>query len=208
MPMGTGLNCPSHVVHEYVLLLHLVPDLDSIDLTFRSGFKKYRTFGCGADYANPERAYMFNVRGCKDVMYDWYRSGFTMNIIMALIGILISAFEFVTYTYNRKEYFSLLYELDDMSRPMMNTMSMSTINSKSSAPYGFNGGSVRGGAGGSMARGGPSMVSGSIRSSNSTLIAQSQISNQLPRLATSTSMNSYGPINKGSIYEQPYTIKK
>ncbi len=128
-------------------------------------------------------------------MYDWYRSGFTMNIIMAVIGVLISVFEFVTYNYNRKEYFNVLYELDDMTKPMMNTMSMSTIHSKSSAAYGYSSGVNPGGS----VRGGPTGAGGSIRS-NATL-SQSHINTQLPRLASSSS---YG-YNKSFIYEQPYS---
>jgi hypothetical protein len=67
-------------------------------------------------------------------MYSWYRSGFAENIVMSIIGIGIAAFEFYLYSINRKEYFKLLDEYDDMRKPMMNTtMSMSTINSKGSA---------------------------------------------------------------------------
>lgn len=67
-------------------------------------------------------------------MYPWYRQGFIANIIMAIIGIGIGAYQFYLYSVNRKEYFKLLDEYDDMRKPMMNTtMSMSTINSKGSA---------------------------------------------------------------------------
>jgi hypothetical protein len=67
-------------------------------------------------------------------MYSWYRSGFNMNIAMAVIGIVIAAFEFYTYSVNRRQYFSLLFEVDDMGRPMIqNSMSMSTIHSKNSS---------------------------------------------------------------------------
>jgi hypothetical protein len=79
-----------------------------------------------------------NTRGCGPLMYEWYRSGFNMNISMAIIGIAIAAFQFYIYTINRRQYFSLLFELDDMGRPMMNSMSMSTIHSKVStamSPY-------------------------------------------------------------------------
>lgn len=70
-------------------------------------------------------------------MYSWYRSGFAENIVMSIIGIGIAAFEFYLYSVNRKEYFKLLDEYDDMRKPMMNaTMSMSTINSKGSAAAG------------------------------------------------------------------------
>jgi hypothetical protein len=70
-------------------------------------------------------------------MYSWYRSGFAENIVMSIIGIGIAAFEFYLYSINRKEYFKLLDEYDDMRKPMMNaTMSMSTINSKGSAGAG------------------------------------------------------------------------
>lgn len=66
-------------------------------------------------------------------MYDWYRSGFGMNIAMAIVGIVISAFQFYTYTVNRRQFFKFLYDTDDMKRPMMNSLSLSTINSKGSA---------------------------------------------------------------------------
>jgi hypothetical protein len=67
-------------------------------------------------------------------MYSWYRSGFAENIVMSIIGICIAAFQFYLYSVNRREYYKLLDEYDDMRKPMMNTtMSMSTINSKGSA---------------------------------------------------------------------------
>ena len=73
-------------------------------------------------------------------MYSWYRSGFAENIVMALIGVGIAAFEFYLYSLNRKEYFKLLDEYDDMRKPMMNTtMSMSTIHSKAGSCVGSNG---------------------------------------------------------------------
>ena len=56
-----------------------------------------------------------------------------MNIAMAVIGIAIAAFEFYTYSVNRRQYFRLLFELDDMGRPMINSMSLSTIHSKNSS---------------------------------------------------------------------------
>lgn len=66
-------------------------------------------------------------------MYSWYRTGFIENIIMSIIGLGIAAFEFYLYTLNRREYYRVLDEMDDMRKPMMNTtMSMSTINSKMS----------------------------------------------------------------------------
>lgn len=50
---------------------------------------------------------------------------------MSIIGLGIAAFEFYLYSLNRKQYYRLLDEMDDMRKPMMNTtMSMSTINSK------------------------------------------------------------------------------
>lgn len=80
-----------------------------------------------------------NTRGCRHVMYSWYRSGFAENIVMSIIGILIGAYEFYLYSVNRKEYFKLLDELDDMRKPMMNTtMSMSTIHSKNGSCAGGN----------------------------------------------------------------------
>ena len=80
-----------------------------------------------------DRTEVINTRGCKDVMYSWYRSGFVENIVMAIIGLAIGAYEFYLYSLNRREYFNLLDEYDDMRKPMMNaTMSMSTINSKGS----------------------------------------------------------------------------
>lgn len=80
-----------------------------------------------------DRTSAINTRGCRDLMYSWYRAGFIENIIMAVIGLFIGAFEFYLYTLNRNEYYKLLDEIDDMRKPMMNTtMSMSTINSKMS----------------------------------------------------------------------------
>ncbi len=61
---------------------------------------------------------------------------------MSIVGIFIAAFEFFLYSLNRKEYFKLLDEYDDMRKPMMNaTMSMSTIHSKtgSCGPNGIGG---------------------------------------------------------------------
>lgn len=69
-------------------------------------------------------------------MYSWYRAGFVENIVMAIIGILIGAYEFYLYSLNRGEYYRLLDDLDDMRKPMMNTtMSMSTLNSKGSGAH-------------------------------------------------------------------------
>jgi len=52
---------------------------------------------------------------------------------MSIIGICVAAFQFYLYSVNRREYYKLLDEYDDMRKPMMNTtMSMSTINSKGS----------------------------------------------------------------------------
>lgn len=90
-------------------------------------------YGCANDFLNVDRSDVINSRGCRDVMYSWYRAGFIQNIIMAIIGIGIGAFQFYLYTLNRREYYKILDELDDMRKPMMNTtMSMSTINSKMS----------------------------------------------------------------------------
>ena len=77
-------------------------------------------------------------------MYSWYRQAFIDNIIMSIVGIGIAAYQFYLYSVNRKEYFKLLDEYDDMRKPMMNTtMSMSTINSKG----GMSGGGGGGGGG-------------------------------------------------------------
>ena len=66
-------------------------------------------------------------------MYSWYRAGFIENIIMSIIGIGVGAFQFYLYSLNRKEYYKVLDDYDDLRKPMMNaTMSMSTINSKAS----------------------------------------------------------------------------
>jgi hypothetical protein len=66
-------------------------------------------------------------------MYNWYRSGFIENIVMSVIGLCVGAFQFYLYSLNRKEYFKILDEYDDLRKPMMNTtMSMSTINSRQS----------------------------------------------------------------------------
>lgn len=96
--------------------------------------QRQRVYGCANDFLHIDRTEVINTRGCRDVMYPWYRSGFIENIIMSIIGLAIGAFEFFAYSVNRKEYYKLLDDLDDMRKPMMNTtMSMSTINSKGSA---------------------------------------------------------------------------
>lgn len=97
-------------------------------------FKRQRVYGCANNFLFEDKTDVINTRGCRDLMYSWYRSGFIENIIMAIIGLGIGAFEFYTYSINRKEYYKLLDDLDDLRKPMMNTtMSMSTINSKGSA---------------------------------------------------------------------------
>ena len=69
-------------------------------------------------------------------MYSWYRAGFIENIIMSIIGLGVGAFQFYLYSLNRKEYYKVLDDYDDLRKPMMNaTMSMSTINSKASASH-------------------------------------------------------------------------
>jgi hypothetical protein len=94
-------------------------------------------YGCADNFLTVDRTEVLNSRGCRDVMYSWYRAGFVQNIIMAIIGLLIGAFEFYLYSLNRREYYKLLDELDDMRKPMINaTMSMSTINSKGSGGAG------------------------------------------------------------------------
>ena len=84
-----------------------------------------------------DRRDVVNERGCRDIMYSWYRAGFIENIIMSIIGLAIGAFQFYLYSLNRREYFKVLDDYDDLRKPMMNTtMSMSTINSKGSAGLG------------------------------------------------------------------------
>jgi hypothetical protein len=93
--------------------------------------RSHRVYGCANDFQTLDRSSIVNTRGCRATMYSWYRSGFAENIVMSIIGVIIAAFEFYLYSLNRKEYFKLLDELDDMRKPMMNaTMSMSTIHSK------------------------------------------------------------------------------
>jgi hypothetical protein len=93
-------------------------------------------YGCANDFMKIDRTDVINTRGCRNVMYSWYRSGFAQNIVMAIIGLGIGALEFYAYSLNRHEYYKLLDELDDMRKPMMNaTMSMSTINSKGSTGF-------------------------------------------------------------------------
>jgi len=104
--------------------------------------RSYRVYGCANNFTKINRESIVNTRGCKDVMYGWYRYGFAENIIMSIVGIFIAAFQFFLYSLNRKEYFKLLDEYDDMRKPMMNaTMSMSTIHSKtgSCGPNGVGG---------------------------------------------------------------------
>lgn len=97
--------------------------------------QRKRLYGCANDFLKVDRTEIINTRGCRNVMYSWYRSGFAENIVMAIIGIGIAAFEFYLYSLNRRQYFNLLDEYDEMRKPMMNaTMSMSTINSKGSQP--------------------------------------------------------------------------
>ncbi|CAF0830214.1 unnamed protein product [Brachionus calyciflorus] len=95
--------------------------------------RRQRVYGCANDFLTVDRTEVINVRGCRDVMYSWYRTGFIENIIMSIIGLGIAAFEFYLYSLNRREYYRVLDDMDDMRKPMMNTtMSMSTINSKMS----------------------------------------------------------------------------
>ncbi len=60
---------------------------------------------------------------------------------MSVIGLFIGAFEFYLFSLNRKEYYKILDEYDDLRKPMMNaTMSMTTINSRhSGGPHGGGG---------------------------------------------------------------------
>jgi hypothetical protein len=79
---------------------------------------------------------VINQDGCRDIMYNWYRAGFIENIIMSIIGIGVGAFLFYLYSLNRREYYKLLDDYDDLRKPMINaTMSMSTLNSKASASH-------------------------------------------------------------------------
>ena len=99
-------------------------------------------------------------------------------LMMAVIGIVLSAFLFYTYSVNRKQYFSLLFEVDDMGRPMIqNSMSMSTIHSKNSSsminPYAT-----------------PNQMNPSSRTSSTRNILPSIVSKQ-------------GSIKQGPIYEKP-----
>ncbi len=95
--------------------------------------KRQRVYGCGDNFQTIDRTEVINTRGCRDLMYSWYRSGFVENIVMSIIGMIIGAFQFYLYTLNRKEYYKILDEYDDLRKPMMNTtMSMSTINSRAS----------------------------------------------------------------------------
>ena len=69
-------------------------------------------------------------------MYSWYRAGFIENIIMSIIGLGVGAFLFYLYSLNRRQYYKLLDDYDDVRKPMINaTMSMSTLNSKASASH-------------------------------------------------------------------------
>ena len=95
-------------------------------------------YGCGNNFLHEDRTDVINTRGCHDVMYGWYRSGFVENIVMAILGFFIGGFEFYTYVVNRREYFKLLDDLDDLRKPMM-SMSMSTINSRIQAGGGGGG---------------------------------------------------------------------
>jgi len=145
--------------------------------------RKYRTFQCGANYATEDITEKLNTRGCGPVMYSWYRGGFAMNIVMAIVGMLISAFEFFTYSVNRRQYYEILYDADEMERPMMNSMSLSTIHSKaSSVPYGPSGG-------------GPMRMS---MGNMSTSTKQAQ----MPQIGYAPSNYSY---NKAPLYDQAST---
>lgn len=101
--------------------------------------RKHRVYGCANNFQIVNHEAIINTRGCRQTMYSWYRSGFAENLVMSIIGVIIGAFEFYLYSLNRKEYFKLLDELDDMRKPMMNaTMSMSTIHSKNGTCAGGN----------------------------------------------------------------------
>lgn len=110
--------------------------------------RKHRVYGCANDFQTIDRSAIVNTRGCRQTMYSWYRSGFAENIVMAIIGVLVASFEFYLYSLNRKEYFKLLDEYDDMRKPMINgTMSMSTIHSKNGTCAGPNSTSIGRGGG-------------------------------------------------------------
>lgn len=101
--------------------------------------QKKRVYGCANNFLTSDRTKLLQVinkNGCRDIMYNWYRAGFIENILMAIVGLGVGAFLFYLYSVNRKEYYKLLDDYDDMRKPMMNaTMSMSTINSKASASH-------------------------------------------------------------------------
>ena len=68
-------------------------------------------------------------------MYNWYRKGFSTNTVIAVIGILLSVFEFILYAVNRKSYFKLalqLNELKNMKIPQNISDKTSLSNSKTS----------------------------------------------------------------------------
>lgn len=98
-----------------------------------------RVYGCADNFLSKDRdklLQVINYKGCREIMYDWYRSGFIENIIMSIIGLGVGAFLFYLYSLNRREYYRVLDDYDDLRKPMMNaTMSMSTINSKASASH-------------------------------------------------------------------------
>ena len=125
-----------------------------------------------------------STRGCGPLMYSWYRSGFNMNIAMAVVGIAIAAFQFYLYSINRKQYFNLLFEVDDMGRPMMNSMSMSTIHSKNSS--------------GMMPYATSMQTNPMIPSSRS-----SSTRNILPGIINKGNSDSSGAYMKAPIYEKP-----
>ena len=67
-------------------------------------------------------------------MNDWYKRGFSTNIVISILGILIASFEFVLYSVNRRAYFKLgekLNELKNMQIPQ--TVSYRMVNSKTNS---------------------------------------------------------------------------
>jgi len=70
--------------------------------------RKNRAFKCGAKYLTEDITATLNTRGCKAVMYNWYRRGFAANIVMGAFGILMAGYQFFVYTMNRKEFFKAL----------------------------------------------------------------------------------------------------
>lgn len=66
-------------------------------------------------------------------MYSWYRRGFIVNVVMALIGVIIASYEIFVYTVNRKEYYKMLDRLTKLKGINVATaLAYSRSNSKTS----------------------------------------------------------------------------